>query len=101
MFELPCVDARLLEVLLDHLVPGEDEPVEEADEAVEAAVGEHGLPDPLVDAAGPLQQDPVEAEAGGLDVVEVGHRHPLHLPPGRAGSLLGRGPWDQTMWFRT
>ena len=79
MFHLASVDAEPFEELLAPLIVEEDVSVEETDEGVERAVEEDLAPDTLVDAAAPLEQDPVEAEAGGVEVVEVGHRH--HPPP--------------------
>ena len=67
--------AEPLEGLFGIFVIGEDHPVDEGDEAVEDAVGEEGLPDALVDAARPQEEDSVEAKARGLEVVEVCDSH--------------------------
>ena len=58
-----CKHAEPLKGLFGIFVIDENHPVDEGDEAVEDAVGDEGLPDALVYAARPEEEDPVEAEA--------------------------------------
>ena len=75
VFILVCKHAKPLKGLLGVLIIAEYHPVDEGDEAVEDAVGDEGLPDSLVDAARPEEEDSVETKARGLEVVEVGYSH--------------------------
>ena len=75
VFILVCKHAKPLEGLFGILIVAEYHPVDEGDEAVEDAVGDEGLPDSLVYAACPEEQDSVEAKARGLEVVEVCDSH--------------------------
>ena len=70
-----CKHTEPLKGLFRIFVIGKYHPVDEGDEAVEEAVGDEGLPDALVDAACPEEQDSVEAKARGLEVVEVCYSH--------------------------
>ena len=70
-----CKHAEPLKGLFGIFVIDENHPVDKGDEAVEDAVGDEGLPDALVYAACPEEQDSVEAKARGLEVVEVCYSH--------------------------
>ena len=76
--EVSKVDAELLKVLLHHLVLEEVETVEQADAEVEEPEEEEIPQDPLVDAAFPEEEQSEEGStlARGVDMVDVGHRHP-------------------------
>ena len=52
-----------LEGLFGIFIIAENDPVKDGDEAIEDAVGDEGLPDALVYAARPEEEDSVEAEA--------------------------------------
>ena len=79
--EVSKVDADLLKVLFHHLVLEEVETVEEADAEVEEPEEEEIAQDPLVDAAFPEAEQSEEGStlARGVDMVDVGHRHPQSI----------------------
>ena len=63
VFILVGKHTKPLEGLFGIFIIAENDPVKDGDEAIEDAVGDEGLPDALVYAARPEEQDPVEAEA--------------------------------------
>ena len=63
VFILVGKHTKPLEGLFGIFIIAENDPVKDGDEAIEDAVGDEGLPDALVYAARPEEQDSVEAEA--------------------------------------
>ena len=76
--EVSKVDTDLLKVLFHHLVLAEVEAVEQADTEVEDPEEEEVSQHSLVDASFPEaeQSEKGSTPARGVDVVNVGHRHP-------------------------
>ena len=75
VFILVGKHTKPLEGLFGIFIIAENDPVKDGDEAIEDAVGDEGLPDALVYAARPEEEDPVEAEARRLQVVKVSDGH--------------------------
>ena len=75
------IDTDPLKILLQHLVLAEVEPVEQADAEVEDPEQEEIGKHPLVDAAFPEAEQSEEGStlARGVDMVDVGHRHPQSI----------------------